>query len=245
MNATGDEVDPARVGETLDHLAAIETHPDVIDTSAAAAAFTVLDSFLQDRPFTAAVADLEGRLDGATAETAARIAAETPFSQTLIDAALIVRQRVGVIDSVIHAAVITQIIPLILEPGERLAKRPSLGAGNDETRPFDLETDRRIAEVKLASWNGGDGGRERSLFADLVGLTLDQTGRRRQLFVVGTRPVKYLTTSRANAAKRLSKAALKVRDVDSLSQAPTIAEFTAASGVEVIDLLDLLPSLLR
>ena len=42
----------------------------------------------------------------------------------------------------------------MLEPGERLANRPSLAAGNDPSRTFDLETDRRVAEFKLAIWNG-------------------------------------------------------------------------------------------
>jgi hypothetical protein len=47
-----------------------------------------------------------------------------------------VRERIGVLDSVIHGCVITQVIPLILESDEHLTKRPSLGAGNDADRPM-------------------------------------------------------------------------------------------------------------
>ena len=46
--------------------------------------------------------------------------------------------------------------------------------------------------------------RQRGLFADVVGLSLDTTGRRRQVFVVGELPVRFLRTSRRNAAKTLS-----------------------------------------
>ena len=119
--------------------------------------------------------------------------------------ALVVRERVGILDTLIHAAVITHVIPRILDDGEQLLRRPSLGAGNDPTRVFDLETTNRVAEFKLSSWKGADGMRQRGLFADVVGLSLDKTGRRRQVFVVGELPVRFLNHSNRNAAKRFRK----------------------------------------
>ena len=56
----------------------------------------------------------------------------------LLDAALDVRARLGRINDLIHAAAIVLMLPHILEPGERLVRRPSLAAGNDPTRPFRL-----------------------------------------------------------------------------------------------------------
>jgi hypothetical protein len=64
----------------------------------------------------------------------------------------------------------------VLEPGEVL-KRPSRAAGNDPGRLFDVETNLRAAEFKLARWtNGGNGGREKDLFKDLVLLTQAPAG---------------------------------------------------------------------
>lgn len=210
---------------------------------AAATAFTALDSFLQSAPFTGMVAALEAALIGADRKASMAVALESPFNSALIENALIVRERIGVFDSVIHASVITQVIPLILDEGEHLTKRPSLGAGNDNDRLYDLETDRRLAEFKLSSWKGSDGMRQRGLFADVVGLSLDTSDRRKQVFVVGDLPVKFLTTSRRNAAKTLSKAAMRLRIPDLLDNTITVSQFTKASGVEVIDLTTLLPGL--
>ena len=181
-------------------------------------AFVELDAFLRAEPFTARISRLEGLLAGADRVQAAEIAAASQMSIELVEAALLARERIGLLDSVIHASVITQVIPLILEEGEQVLIRPSLGAGNDAQRHFDLETDRRVAEFKLSSWKGADGGRKRALFADLRGLTLDETTRKRQLFVVGPRPKTFLETSRQNAARTLAKSALRLRDSEMLPE---------------------------
>lgn len=128
--------------------------------------------------------------------------------------------------------------------------RPSLGAGNDASRPFDLETDRRIAEFKVAQWKGADTMRKRGLFADLVHLALDQSSRRAQLFVVGGLPFKFLTTSKSNAQWALARSSphLRRRFTDSFGDTDmTVAEFTRGpgSGIEIVDLATLLPSLVE
>ncbi len=176
-------------------------------------------------------------------KAAEALALITGFDEDLVDSALVVRERVGMIDTLIHAAVITQVLPLILGAGETVLKRPSLGAGNDPDRVFDLETTHRVAEFKLSSWKGADGGRQRALFADVVGLSLDQSGRRREVYVVGAIPRNFLTTSKRNAAKTLSKAALRIRSPEGLTEDVTVSAFTAAAQVRVIDLTDLLPRL--
>lgn len=212
-------------------------------TDTASAAFSALDAFLQAAPFTDLVIELEAALLNADQARARQIATGTPFNADLVENALVVRERVGVLDSVIHACVITQVIPLILESDEHLTKRPSLGAGNDADRLYDLETNKRIAEFKLSSWKGGDGMRQRGLFADVVGLSLDTSGRKKQVFVVGDLPVKFLTTSRRNALKTLSKAAIRLRTPRLLNDTVTVSDYTAASGIEVIDLTSLIPGL--
>ncbi len=207
-------------------------------------AFRRLDAFLAAAPLTAVLADLEERLLNADRSTAGKVALASGFDEDLVDSALVVRERVGMLDTLIHAAVITQVLPLILGEGETVLKRPSLGAGNDPDRVFDLETTHRVAEFKLSSWKGADGARQRSLFADVVGLSLDESGRRREVYVVGSLPVGFLTSSKRNAAKTLSKAALRVRQPVGMTEAMTVSDFTVAAHVHVVDLSGLL-SLLR
>jgi hypothetical protein len=206
-------------------------------------AFRHLDLFLASNMLTPTLAALEARLDGINKKAAADLGQTTGFDEDLVDAALVVRERVGMLDTLIHAAVITQVLPMILADDEVVTKRPSLGAGNDPGRVFDLETTHRVAEFKLSSWKGHDGARQRGLFADVVGLSLDPTDRRRQVFVVGALPVAFLTTSKRNAVKTLSKGPLRLRDAPRLTETMTVSEFTAAAGIEVIDLRSMLPGL--
>src|SRR6266511_3684216 len=84
------------------------------------------------------------------------------------------------------AAFAPLVLPMILEEGEVISNRPSLGPGNDKSRPFDLETNRRVAEFKVALWSGGDMMRKRGVTADLVRLALDESGRRPELWFAGT-----------------------------------------------------------
>ena len=189
--------------------------------------------------------DLEAALAGADQVMATHVAHNTDFDYTVIDSALIVRERVGVLDSLIHAAVITQTLPLLLEEGEQLLKRPSLAAGNDPQRIFDLETNLRVAEFKVAQWKGADSLRQRGLVADLVGLAMDSTGRRRQLFVVGDLPKHFLQTSKRPVVNLLSKSALRLRTAEIISPETTVAKFTHDSDVEIIDLARWFPRLNR
>lgn len=206
-------------------------------------AFRRLDAFLATTPLTTALADLESRLVGAERKEAGVVAAASGFDRELVDSALIVRERVGMLDSLLHAAVIIQVLPLILDDGEKVLKRPSLGAGNDVNRLYDLETTHRVAEFKLSSWKGADGMRRRGLFADVVGLALDDTDRRRQVYVIGKLPVRFLTTSQGNAIKTLSKAALRLRTQAGLTDHMTVSEYTKAARIEVVDLVTMLPTL--
>jgi hypothetical protein len=151
-----------------------------------ARAFTDLMAFLDAKSLTASISNLEARLvdqDGAAIEGIAR---ESGLNASLLYAAMQVRSRAGRISDIIHAATIAEVLPRILERGERLAVKPSLAAGNDPSRPFDIETNLRVAEFKVSVWKGADAMRKRGAFADLVHLALDESDRRAQLFVVPT-----------------------------------------------------------
>ncbi|WP_051165333.1 hypothetical protein [Nocardia testacea] len=211
--------------------------------------FATLSRFLTDHDLTAHLAASEAALQHAGSATTREVIAEYGFSEDLLDAALAVRAQVGRLNDVIHATVIARVLPLILEEGEIVVRRPSLGAGNDRSRPFDLETDHRIAEFKVAQWKGADAVRKRGVVSDLVHLALDESGRRAQLFVVGARPVRFLTTSKSTIEWALGRSSPHTRTRFEQRFGPasnfTIAEFVRVHGerIELVDLETLVPSL--
>lgn len=217
------------------------------DAAAVGEAFARLVEFLGDQALTARIATVERSVLGADADEARGMAAQAGLDSDVLRAALLVRGHVGRINDVIHAATIMQLVPRLLEPGERIVNRPSLGAGNDPSRPFDLETDRRVAEVKVAVWKGSDAMRMRTLFADVVHLVLAEGHRRRQLFVVGPQPQPWL---RGGAAVKwaLGRSSPNLRAALTERFGPDdmrVRDFMAGPGrnVEVLDLRDWVPEL--
>ncbi|WP_217491761.1 hypothetical protein [Tsukamurella pseudospumae] len=225
------------------------TVDDATSSNDLAVAFAVLSDFLSENDLTAQLARVESALVEATVTDAAEVVAEHGLTSELLTAALSVRSTVGRLNDVIHAATIALVLPQILEPGERVTNRPSLGAGNDKSRPFDLETDRRIAEFKVAQWKGADAMRKRGVFADLVHLAMDETNRHAQLFVVGDAPTRFLRTSAAKASWGLEKSSARTRERYAARFDPSwemsVAEFTAgpAARIELVDLRELVPGL--
>ncbi len=214
-----------------------------------AESFATLSRFLTDHDLTAHLAAAEAAFHHAGSATSRAVTIEYGFSDDLLDAALAVRGHVGRLNDVIHATVIARVLPAILDEGEVVVRRPSLGAGNDQSRPFDLETDRRIAEFKVAQWKGADTMRKRGVVSDLVHLALDESGRRAQLFVVGAQPVRFLQTSTSTIAWALARSSPHTRARFDQRFGPatdfTVAEFVRVHGkrIELIDLATLVPSL--
>jgi hypothetical protein len=170
-----------------------------------------LTEFLGASPLTAAVAELEHALAGCDARDVALQLEKQGVSKHLLRAAFDARREFGRINDVIHAAAIAISLPHLLQPGEVL-KRPSLAAGNDPSRPFDVESDKRIAEFKLSRWDGHDAGRKRQVFKDLVHLAAYDAGdRKAELYVLGIRPITFLTTTTSTAAWALNRMSDKTR----------------------------------
>ncbi|WP_458683669.1 hypothetical protein [Prescottella equi] len=219
------------------------TETDTLTTS-----FVTLGAFLTDVDLTSHLASAEKALAGANRASAERAMEAYAFSEDLLDAALMMRSRFGRINDIVHATVIARILPQILGDSEVVHVRPSLAAGNSPDRPFDLETDQRIAEFKVSQWKGSDTMRKRGVFADLAHLAADCSGRRAQLYVVGERPIRHLTTSTSPAYDQLARSSENARTtfVERFGTASmTVAEFTAgpAAHVELIDLTTLIPAL--
>lgn len=238
----------ARTGEQQTEKDTGLTDPPA-DYTHLSASFSTLLEFLTTNELTKHLSSAESTFAGSDMTGCADAVEHFRFSEDLLDAALAVRQHVGRLNDVIHATVIARCLPLILEPGETVTVRPSLGAGNDPSRPFDVETDRRIAEFKVSQWKGADTMRKRGVFADLVHLALDPTERRAQMFVVGPLPKKFLVASRSTAEWALGRSSPHTRHRFEEKFGPagqfTVAEFTAgpAAHIEIIDIATLVPSL--
>ncbi|GLY35840.1 hypothetical protein Amsp01_018640 [Amycolatopsis sp. NBRC 101858] len=202
--------------------------------AAPGAAFASLVDFLTVEDLTTRIRRMEQRLEGAQLRNVDGL--NGGMTDELLQAALLVRQHAGRVNDLIHAATIVRALPKILEPGEYIVRRPSLASGNDPDRPFDLETDRRVAEFKTARWKGADTMRKRLLVADLAGLVLKHGDRRAELYVFGRLPLDFLRTSTSTVEWMLGRSAPNLREAYKQrfgSAEMTVREFTAGPAAEV------------
>lgn len=210
------------------------------------AALAALGRFVERRPLTRTIGEAEKALAGCTRPEVEAVLADHGIETELLEAALFIRDRIGRVNDLIHASAIALALPRLLDRGEVL-KRPSLAAGNDPSRPYDVETDRRIAEFKLARWDGHDAMRKRQVFKDFVQLAADESGRAAELYVLGERPIRFLRTTKSKASWGLDRS-LGVRQLfearfGSLDQ--PISNFVSGVGsrVAVVNLQERLPQL--
>lgn len=190
------------------------------------------------------IAALENELAGKDRDAVATVVASHGLASATLAASLLVREQLGKLSDLIHATGIALALPHVLESGE-LLKKPSLAAGNDPERLYDVETNLRVAEFKLARWtNGGNGAREKDLFKDLVLLTEAPSSLRAELYVRGPRPARFLS-GQASARKQLkrSQAVLSVFDGQVGDPEITVATYVSAFAphVRVIDLEQAVP----
>ncbi|WIX86333.1 hypothetical protein [Amycolatopsis sp. DG1A-15b] len=207
------------------------------DLGAAVKSFIDLHQFFGQEDLSRRVGRLEERLEGADNETVEERVAPEGLTDDLLKGALLVRQHAGRVNDLIHAAMIVRALPKILEPGERIVRRPSLASGNDGSRKFDLETDRRVAEFKAAQWKGRDTMRKRMLVADLVGLVLERGDHRAELYVLGRLPIDYLRNSTSTVEWALGRSSPHLRNAYEQrfgSAALTVSQFTAGPAAEVV-----------
>ncbi|MFB9691300.1 hypothetical protein [Amycolatopsis plumensis] len=215
------------------------------DLGRAIKSFIDLHEFFGREDLSHRVSRLEDLLEGADGETVEERVAPEGLTDNLLKGALLVRAHAGRVNDLIHAAMIVRALPKILEPGERIVRRPSLASGNDGSRQFDLETDRRVAEFKAAQWKGRDAMRKRLLVADLVGLVLERGDRRAELYVLGSRPIDFLRTSTSPVEWALGRSSPHLRQAYEErfgSAVLTVGQFTAGPAADVVlrDLTELI-----
>jgi len=221
---------------------------DGVTSDLSRSAFDLSESFAALLTFageslTKTSADLERSFEHSDASGIQAVLKHRGITAATLEAGLVARDQFGRLNDIVHAAAITAVLPLLLEPGER-AEFVSLAAGNSPNRPFDLATDRRIAEFKLSRWDGHDTARKLHLTKDLVHLAADGSGRRGQLFVFDERPIQFAAKSKSLIGNLLRRfpATLELFKAQFGDPEVSISQFrlAGAAGVEIIDLRPIL-----
>jgi hypothetical protein len=146
---------------------------------------------------TATLGRIESSIRGVPADRLGDALSLFGASESTLASAGQLKRLVGQLNVVIHAVGILLCLPKLLDPRE-IVQSVSLGAGNTG-RLFDLETDRRVAEFKFITWQGGSETiRQNSLFKDFYLLAEHETHKNRHLYVLDTHhPLKFLNGGRA------------------------------------------------
>jgi len=143
------------------------------------------------------ISDIEIMLEGNNKAFCVSSFSEFGVTPLLLDSAIELKQIAAQINVLIHAVGILLSLPHILTKDETI-EALSLGAGNTG-KPFDLETNQRVAEFKFINWKGGaEAIRQNSLFKDFYSLAEHETHKERYLYVIGTKyPLKFFKGRRA------------------------------------------------
>ena len=166
------------------------------------------------------------------------------IDEALLKAALHLKLASAQINEVVHSVGILLSLPHILEPEEKV-QYLSLAAGNTG-RPFDLETNQRIAEFKFIDWKGGSESiRQNSLFKDFYDLVEYDTPKNRFLYVVGLQhPMKFFNGGRACKSVMSGKRKLWEQYSERYPQFTRVRAFYEhkKSVVNIVDLSTIVPA---
>lgn len=143
------------------------------------------------------ISSIESDLKGGDAKTCETIYSSLGVTSTLLESAIVFKRTASQINTLMHSVGILLTLPHILKDGE-VIEYLSLGAGNSG-RPFDLETNRCIAEFKFIHWKGGaESIRQNSIFKDFYFMAEHETEKEKYLYVLGTKyPLKFLNGGRS------------------------------------------------
>lgn len=197
----------------------------------------LLAAFSRD-DLTVTLAEIESSWKGTKAEELPDRLRESGVTDELLRGAAILKQAAGRINDIIHASGILMCLPHILDEDE-VIEYLSLASGNTG-RPFDLETNKRIAEFKFIRWRGGaESVRQNGLFKDFYSLAEFPTSKRKCLYVLGTEhPMRFLKGGRAiTSVLDRNATLLQTFRIKHGSQFAIVSDYyaTRADDVAVID----------
>jgi hypothetical protein len=140
----------------------------------------------------AKISELEFKFSGVEKSQFADQLRAISVNPNLLEAARAVKRAAAQIDVVMHALGILLLLPSILDDGE-VVESLSLGAGSTDTKRFDLETDRRVAEFTFIDWRGNDSTRLQKIFKDFYRIAEFNTSKAKELWLTDDSYVlKYL-----------------------------------------------------
>jgi hypothetical protein len=197
-----------------------------------AEAATILQQFCGQN-LTNTLAGIEKPAKGLTSQNCPAALVACGAGVDVLIAAGLVKKLAAQINVIIHASGILMCLPKILDPDE-VVQYLSLGAGNTG-RPFDLETDKRVAEFKFIRWRGADAIRQNSLFKDFYQLAEHSTPKRKYVYVLGTEyPLKFLNGRRAISSVLDKYATLLARFKATYgNQYETVRDYYEARGTQI------------
>lgn len=190
------------------------------------------------------ISRLEYDLVGRDVPAASQAITNVGITTTLLESAFHIKAASAQINVIIHAAGILYALPRLLDDNEKIESM-SLGAGNTG-KAFDLETDRRVAEFKFIKWRGGpESIRQNNLFKDYFELLVNQTPKRKVLYVLGTEiPLQFFRSRRALTSVLSKNASVAAEFATRFgTRYKTVNEFYAdhVEQVEIQDLCVLVP----
>lgn len=122
----------------------------------------------------------------------------------LLRGAVLVKRAASQIDNIVHAVGMLLCLPEILGEAE-VIEEVSLAAGNTG-KPFDLVTNRRVAEFTFIDWKGGSESiRKQKLFKDFYQLAEAATTKERWLYFLGDEHAPKVFESRTSCKDMLQK----------------------------------------
>lgn len=194
------------------------------------------------------LAGFETQFRGCGREKCRELCQASEIGLHLLESAFALKRVAGQINVLIHGLGILATLPHILAENE-VVEDLSLGAGNTG-RPFDLETNQRIAEFKFIQWRGGaEAIRQNTLFKDFYSLAEIETPKEKYIYLLELeRPMQFLNGRRALDSVLSKDNALRTSFNERYgTRFKTVREYYdyRRSTVAIQDLTEVLPGLAR
>ena len=190
---------------------------------------------------------LINKLNQLKSETIGKTKKELTDNIPLYNAALLVKKASSQINEIVHAVGILNSLPRILEENEIITDLSLASGASGEG--IDLVTDKRVAEFKFATWQEGgskNGMRKRQVFADYINLTILETNKKKELYVVSSESIKKYFQGKSKWKKVLSKSGgLDMKYAEFLKQkgikeTEYIRDIYSRSEIEIFDIEQIL-----
>lgn len=199
-------------------------------------------SFSSNDTLTSTISKIENDLFNKDNRYINKYVSDNELDTDILRSALLLKKSLGQINVIIHALGIVNLLKSILDKNE-IIEELSIGAGNTN-RPFDLVTNKRIAEFKFINWSGAqDTIRQNSVFKDFLELELYKTDKKKYLYVLDKSVVLKFFNNKRALNSILSKNETTRRDFYNNygNQYKTVAEYYCDNKhkVEIIEIRDL------